>query len=329
MQTSFGSLTLTAELEKIYNLPRIQRLRDIQQLGAAHYWLNFPSFFRLELALDILFLLDHFSASPQEKIAGLVTGVSDPVFSEVSDIIFGQKKYVDSNISRILADSGINKYLTKYDLEFGDILPNSNDFKKLNQPYPHLSAYNIAFFIQAGRVFKMLKPKDIEQILKNLRFDEKESRWFFVKKKPARKLAHVSLAFSKDVLCSTDMQVLKYLTSQIFKRALALQRITKEDLENCSDQTILQKIDECDDLKLKKLMAKTKHIQKAYKILKKNEGSPDLVLKGEFYGIDPLIYNQHAKKYQQLSKIDEQFKDEFTHAQTTCKERKRIHILVK
>lgn len=327
IKTIFGSLTVDGELEKIYKLPKMQRLKGLQQFGSMSYWLGIKGFSRIELATDVLFLLQRFGAPIQEQIAGLAHNVAEPVFSQTSDVVFGKKNYTQSIYESALTESGINRYLKKYDWEEKDILPNDPNFKRLNQLYPEMCAINIAFYLRAGVTFGMIKAKDVANIVKNLRYDIEKNRWFFVKKSSARKLAHLALIFSEHVFCSNDNKVLYHVTGLILKRTLELKRITKEDLNSKTDEEILAKINECDDLKLKKLIAKAKHIKKAYRVLDDAESSPDFIPREQFKGIDPWVFNKHSKTYQRLSEVDEEFADEYKKVETLCKKGAKIQLL--
>src|SRR3989338_3106662 len=238
VQTVFGDLQISAELEKIYNLPKMQRLKNLQQFGSLSYWSKIKGFSRLEHSVDVLFLLIRFGAPLREQIAGLVHNISEPVFSQTSDVVFGKKNYNQSIYESYLAQCGIDIYLRKNDWEAKDILPDDPDFKRLNQPYPEMCALNIAFYLRAGIKFGMIKQKDVEHILSNLRYDDQKRRWFFVKKAAARKLAHIALVFSEHVFCENDNRVLNYVTGLVLKRALELKRITKEDLSFATDEEI-------------------------------------------------------------------------------------------
>lgn len=327
IETIFGPLTVDGELEKIYKLPKMQRLKGLQQFGSMSYWLGIKGFARIELTTDVLFLLKRFGAPIQEQIAGLAHNIAEPVFSQTSDVVFGKKNYTQSIYENALAESGITLYLKKYDWEEKDILPNNTDFKMLYQPYPEMCAINIAFYLRAGVTFGMLKAKDVATILKNLRYDVEKNRWFFIKKSSARKLAHLALIFSEHVFCSSDNQVLYHLTGLILKRAMALKRITKDDFNSKTDEEILAKINECDDLKLKKLIAKAKHIKKAYRILDNAESSPDFIPREQFKGIDPWVFNKHGKTYQRLTELDEEFADEYKKVEALCKKGAKIQLL--
>lgn len=327
MQTVFGELRISDELEKIYNLPKMQRLKNLQQFGSLSYWSKIKGFSRLEYSGDVLFLLMKFGASFREQIAGLVHNISEPVFSQTSDVVFGRKNYNQSIYASYLSQCGIDIYLRKNDWEEKDILPDDPDFKRLNQPYPEMCALNIAFYIRAGIKFGMIKQKDVTDILSNLRYDDQKNQWFFVKKAAARKLANIALVFSEHVFCGNDNRVLNYVTGLVLKRALELKRITKEDLNFGTDKEILKKINECDDLKLKKLLAKAKYIKKAYRVLDGHESSPDFVPKDKFKGIDPWVYNRHLKVYKRLSELDEEFVDEYKRIKLLCEKGAKIQLI--
>ncbi|MCX7343304.1 MAG: hypothetical protein NT128_04075, partial [Proteobacteria bacterium] len=275
VKTVFGSLKLEKELFKIYNMKHMQRLKGVDQSGTPAYWDNIPKFSRLEHSVDVLWLVQHFGGDIKEQIAALVHDISHTAFSHVADIFFGVPGYQDTIHEWFLQQTEIDSLICGLDLTGKDILPENPEFKRLEQPLPDMCADRIAYNIHTALMLKMINSMDITKIINSLRFDDNLKRWYFTDRKVAKKFAMIPLKLMKVLWCSSDDAVIYHITSLILKRAFRLQRVTKEDMNFCTDQEILDKLAACDDPTIKRLVSKAKFVKKFYRILKKGEGTPD------------------------------------------------------
>ncbi len=326
VKTVFGPLKLDKELFKIYNMKHMQRLKGVDQSGTPAYWDNIPKFSRLDHSLDVLWLVQHFGGDIKEQIAALVHDISHTAFSHVADIVFGIPGYQDTIHEWFLQQTEIDRLICGLDLTGKDILPENPEFKRLEQPLPDMCADRIAYNIHTALMLKIISESDVKEIINHLRFDD--GKWCFTSRKVAKKFADIPLKLIKVLWCSSDDAVIYHITSLILKRAFQLQRITKEDMNFCTDQEILDKLAACDDPTIKRLVSKAKFVKKFYRVLKKGEGTPDFVPKFKFRGIDPWVYNKHTKKFKRLTELNKSFAKRFRSAKKYCENPPRIQLQI-
>lgn len=325
VKTIFGPLKLENELFKIYNLQHMQRLKNLDQTGSPAYWNRIPKINRLGNALATLWLMQKFGGNLQEQIAALTCDISQSVFSQVLDVVFGKANYQSGIREWFLQQTGVHEIIRGHDWTEKDIIPESSTFKRLLPQTPDdLCAHNIAYVLNTALILKMITEKDVQFITSKLRFEE--GKWCFTARKAAKKFGSISLALTKGFLGSSDILVVYHITGRILKRAMQLQRITANDIHFGTDQQILDKLNACDDREITRLIAKAKIPKTAYRILKDDEGTPDFVPKPKFRGIDPWIYNQFSKKFKRLSETDAMFKKQLTKVKMFCEKGYRIQL---
>ncbi len=328
VKTIFGPLKLEKEFFKIYNMKHMQRLKGVDQSGTPAYWDKIPKFSRLDHSLGVLWLVRRFGGDIKEQIAAFVHDISHTAFSHVADVVFGIPGYQDTIHEWFLQQTEIDRLICGLDLTEKDILPENPEFKRLEQPLPDMCADRIDYNIHTALMLKMIKESDVEKIISSLRFDDGLKRWYFTDRKVAKKFAMIPLKLMKALWCSADDAVIYHITSLILKRAFQLQRITKEDMNFCTDQEILDKLAACDDPTIKRLVSKAKFVKKFYRILKEGEGTPDFVPKFKFRGIDPWVYNHHTKKFKRLTELDKKFSKAFEAAKKHCENPPRIQLQI-
>lgn len=329
VQTIFGPLKLQDELLKIYNLEHMQRLKNLDQSGTLAYWNGVPKFNKLEYALEVLWLVQKFGGDLKEQIAALTHSISQTVFPEAADIFFGKLNYQDSIHEWFLQQTRIAEIIQGYDWVEKDICPENPSFKRIAQPFPDVGAIHIVYVLHTGLIYKInkkpiIKKKDVKFIIDSLRYED--GKWYFTNRRAAKKFATLSLIFTEHFWGSANNIVVYHITNKILMRASLLQRITKQDMNFGTDKKILDKLDACDDPKLKRLIAKAKIPSTSYHILEEGEGTPDFIPKIKFYGVDPWVFNKHSKKFKRLSELDEKFATEFKRVEAFCKKGYKIQL---
>jgi len=325
VKTIFGSLTLENELLKIYNLQHIQRLKSLDQTGSPVYWNGTPKISRLDNGLAMLWLVQKFGGDLQEQISALTCDISQTVFSQTADVVFGKANYQESIREWFLHQTTIHEIISGHDWAEKDIISTNPKFKRLLPQSPDdMCARNIAYILNTSLIFKMITENDVQFIISKLRFEE--DKWCFINKKAAKKFASLSLALTKGLLGSSDMLVIYHITSRTLKRAIQLQRITENEVHFGTDKQILDKLNACDDREITRLIAKAKIPKTAYRVLKDGEGTPDFVPKPTFSGIDPWIYNKFSKKFKRLSETDGKFKKQFFKVKEFCAKGYKIQL---
>ena len=81
-----------ADVMPVINSDVMQRLKDIDQSGAARYLgVKLPAFSRYEHSVGVYALLKKAGALKKEQVAGLLHDASHTVFSHVGDYIWAKK----------------------------------------------------------------------------------------------------------------------------------------------------------------------------------------------------------------------------------------------
>lgn len=325
VKTIFGSLKLEGELLKTYNLQHLQRLKNLDQSGSPAYWNGTPKINRLDNATAMLWLVQKFGGDLQEQIAALACDISQPVFSQTADVVFGKANYQDTIHEWFLQHTMIHEVIMGHDWSEKDIIPENPKFKLLLPQEPNdICAQNIAYILNTALTLKMITEKDVAFISSKLRFED--GKWCFTAAKAAKKIGSLSLALTKGLWGSSDALVVHHITGRILKRTMLLQRITENDIHFGTDQQVLDKLNACDDREITKLIAKAKIPKTAYRILKDGEGTPDFIPKPKFRGVDPWIYNKFSKKFKRLSEADERFKKHFDKVKAFCEKGYKIQL---
>ena len=324
VKTIFGSLKLQDELLKIYNLEHMQRLKDIDQSGTPAYWNNIPKLNRIDHCLDMLWLVQNFGGDLQEQIAALTYDISNTVFSQVADIVFGIPNYQDTIHEWFLQHTKVAEIIRGYDWAEQDIVPENPKFKRIQQQAPDMCAENIAYILHTALTLKMITEEDTAFITSKLRYEE--DKWCFTALKAAKKFANLSLALTKSFWGSANSLTVYHITGRILKRAMQLQRITENDIHFGIDKQILDKFNACDDPEITRLLAKAKIPKTAYRILKDGEGTPDFVPKPKFRGVNPWIFYKHSKKFKRLSELDKKFSTKFENTKEFCEKGYKIQL---
>lgn len=343
VKTVFGPLKLEGVLLKIYNMPQMQqRLRNIDQSGSVAYWdkrpkFTLPKFNLLEHALNVLWLVKYFGGNSEDKdvnkkllaeeIAALTKDISKPVFAHAANVVFQTKDFQNSaNHQRCLQKTEIARVTSGSDLTEEQITPGNQEFKLLEQPFPDMCANNLAYNVHLALMLKMVDESYVKKIINGLRYEN--GRWYFTSRKIAKKFANVQLELIKRYWCKVDYAVIYHVSGLVLQRALQLQRITKENMQDYNDQQILEKLAACDDPILKRLIAKAEFINKNYRVLREGEGTPDFRPTFEFVGIDPLVYNKHTKEFKKLTELDKKFAKKFKDTQEYCKNPPKIQLQI-
>ncbi|NOQ55207.1 MAG: HD domain-containing protein [Nanohaloarchaea archaeon] len=137
-------------IELIKSKP-LQRLKGINQEGAAQYIMDCKTVTRYDHSLGVMILLKKFDASIEEQIAGLLHDVPHTAFSHVIDFVFRDNNhnqdFHETFYEKIILQSEIPAILKKYNYDTNRILDDSN-FSLLERPLPDLCADRIDYTLR-------------------------------------------------------------------------------------------------------------------------------------------------------------------------------------
>lgn len=287
----------------------VQRLKQIHQYGSIRYVVPVENYSRYDHSLGVFMLLRMQNCSLQEQVAGLLHDASHTAFSHVAEFVFDhhslKNSYQDDIHDWFLQKSGLSLILAKHGMTSEAINPKQKAFVALDQDLPNLCADRIDYNLQGGRRHGLLKDSDVEEILKDLRFEN--GIWFFDNAATAKKLAMIPLHFTEYFWGSAWKLLIDYWTSEALKRAIKIDLINLDDVHFSTDDVIWEKLIASQDSEVIVIIDKIRNYEEHFSMVPKSESQ--LILKDKFRGVNPWIRTE--KGLQRLTDIDPEFAAEF------------------
>ena len=317
-----------ADVMPVINSDVMQRLKDIDQSGAARYLgVKLPAFSRYEHSVGVYALLKKAGALKKEQVAGLLHDASHTVFSHVGDYIWAKKiddyneeSFQDTIHLAYLRKNKIEPVLKSLGMKLSDVDVEKNEYKALEQSLPDMCADRIQYNIHTGLIMKMINEKDVKEILGDLKY--KDGKWFFKNPVIARKFANLSVYFTQNFWGSRWNTTMNIHFANALKRAIELKIISENELFS-TDSVVLDKL-----LKSKDEVIKL-NLQQCEKPLERISGQNYKSEKfyPKFRGIDPLI-KQSSGKFVRLSEVDAMFRSNYDAVKKWCRDGFEVDILV-
>lgn len=320
VETIHGAITIDDPLIiELIESPAVQRLKKIRQYGSNDYVIGHSrEYSRFEHSLGVFYLLRIHGAPRNEQIAGLLHDASHTVFSHATEPLFSNdvhEAYQDSIHEEFLKQYGIESILSKYGLEVEEVLPKNECFRALERPLPLLCADRIEYNFYAGIMDGLLTLDELHELHQQLHFDGKY--WYFDTVESAKKFAQIPLYESVHRWQSPEGMILNQWISEALKRAWDIGLINSDDIHfNITDDAMWDYLMKSDDVYIKKCITKIMHYKEYF-----SYGTPqdhDLVLKGKFRGVDPLVATDAGLQY--LSTLDGEFKAEYDRVKAMMEE---------
>lgn len=301
-------------LQELYTSDALQRLKKIDQSGPSRYFGKIKPFSRFSHSIGVWSLLKRHNCSLAEQAAGLMHDVSHTAFSHLGDYIFSsniytavtQASYQDDIHLEYLKKHHIDAIAKRHNLRIEDLNPDNKLYVALEQPLPNLCADRIEYILHTALVTNDLTKNEVKEILSDLNFDG--AHWFLTKPELARKIANLSLRYTRKFWGSAWNIKLNIHFAEIIKRCFSLKVLTSDDLF-LADQDVLQKIQTYQNKKHDPL------IQLYWKQCERiNEDLPGIQYKvikiqPKFRGVDPLVKTKDGLV--RLTTIDSDYKQDF------------------
>lgn len=311
LTTLYGPLIIdNPVLRHVIQLPALERLKKVKQSGVAAYVIpQLNTWSRYDHSLGVLWLLQHYGASVEEQLAGLLHDVSHTAFSHVAELVFKheqhEKSYQDVIHEWFLRESSIDKELSLFSISLDAVLHKFGEHKALEQDLPHLCADRLDYNLTAGVLFERITPQEVHDLLQNLRFEHE--RWFFVDQMWAKRFGMLVLENDEQIWGTAWNGLLYDLAAQALRRAFVLNLISKNDLHFSTDDVLWQRLLTTNDSIIKNLMHKFFHYQDYYQLVQ--EGEHDIAIRPKFRGVDPFVATDRG--FELLSALDKQFADAY------------------
>ena len=133
----------------------LQRLKGINQAGAAQFSMAHKTVTRYEHSVGVMLLLRRLGATLEEQIAGLLHDVPHTAFSHVIDFVFPSKEHEfhEQFLETILLQSKIPGILEKYHFKVDTFL-DATTFGLLERALPNLCADRIDYTLRDMSAFQ-------------------------------------------------------------------------------------------------------------------------------------------------------------------------------
>lgn len=309
LKTIYGDFAITEPvLIDLLKDPLVQRLKGVRQYGIDYYILKQEYYTRYDHSVGVFALLRFFGATIKEQIAGLLHDVSHTAFSHLADFLYKKGNlghaYQDDIHENFIKNSSLAVVLSAHGFLVCDIIHKSGSFRMLEQELPDICADRLEYNLQGGLIQNLITKNDIADILSNLKYEN--GCWFFVSSSVAKKFALISLYMTEHRWSSPIGMVYHTWAAQALSRAFELNLISQHDFHYDTDDIVWQKLIQSPDFVLKSLINKIFNATNFFSI---NNIEYDIVIKGKFRGINPLVKSEN--KFIRLTDIDKEFEKEY------------------
>lgn len=264
----------------LINSQALQRLKGVSQQGLPQNYYHRIIFSRFDHSIGVLILLRRLGADIEEQIAGLLHDISHTAFSHVVDWVLGdptKEDYQDNNHINILEGSDVLAILEKHGFDYKKIA-DLEAFSLLEKPAPSLCVDRFDYTI---RELKDLEEEElVESCINNLK--NINGQMVFITKEAAEFFANSYLRLQKEHWAGNEARARYFILSDILKKAMTLDLISKEDLMK-TDQFIIEILENSND---PEILEKLEMLKNGFGIEESEEG---IELKKKFRYIDPEI----------------------------------------
>lgn len=174
----WGNKVITdTDIIKIIRHPALQRIKRIWISTYGYLFELKRNSTRYDHCIGVYLLLNHFKASKEEQIAGLIHDVSHTALSHVSTYAF-QGKYTGVEFHELqhenfIESSGLATLLNKLGYKVNE-LENIKSMSLLENELPDICADQIDYALRDGLHLQTLSRQQVEQVLKGLKVHKSE-----------------------------------------------------------------------------------------------------------------------------------------------------------
>lgn len=310
IESLYGTLVEKNPLIRVLiNHPAILRMRQIDNAGPSRYFRSLPAYSLFDHAFGVYVLLKRFNRPLKEQLAGLLEPVAHSVFSHQGTLFLRPKgsklPYYLAVHESYLKAVGLDPWLMKAQLSAATLNPTLPEFPAISKNPPFLSAIEIEMTLRLAFSYKLLTPQEIEDILRDLRFDGGE--WFFVTKESAEKLASLSLYFAEKYWGAPQNYVINRWVAAAMKRAIDIGQLDIKEVRFGIDKPVLEKLMKIKDPIIHGLMVQCRQPFRFFDV--STDANFDEIFKPEFRGLNPLV--KQGSKLEYLTAIDPDYAARF------------------
>ncbi len=296
----YGSFTIDEPviIELLESAP-LQRLKKINQYGAAFYRFPHLTTTRFEHSVGVYFILRKLGAPLLEQIAGLLHDTPHTAFSHVSDVVFedASQTFHDRFHEKILFSSDIPQILKRHGLSVWKLL-DKKSFHLAESSLPNLCADRIDYFFRDCVTDKQLDLRDARKMVEDMTVYQGEIAFQTVDL--ARQFALVYRGANEKLWAHPLQAALYYLLSNALKEGLETGEITFEDLFT-TDEEVYQKMRHSENPQIRKYLHDMEHVA-----VEENATDYDYHIRPKIRLVDPFVMVESggAKSLQRISELD-------------------------
>lgn len=309
------------------------RMQKIDQGGPGKYFnFAFP-FSRYDHCLGVWALIKRYGGSLQEQLVGLYHDISHTAFSHIADFLYTNDEckkhsYQDSIHLWYIENSDAINICRKYNIKVESLDPDNGSYKMLENDLPDMCADRIEYNLHTAYIYNMISKEEIEEILTHLHYDMvsyykdgeliTEKNWYFDDILHAKKFALFPLHFIKSIWNSPWSMVMYKIFVLLLKYAFNKKYITKNDFNFGTDLDILNKLNNVNDPYIIYMIDLMHNLFDFFEVVTNENTKFDMLCKGKFRGIDPLVYFNGAECAHRLTEVDFDFKVIFNLSKLDC-----------
>jgi uncharacterized protein len=304
----YGKIEITEPIVlELLKTPQMQRMKKIHQYGIFYYFHPTEDTTRFEHSLGVYLILKKFGAGIEEQLSGLLHDISHGVFSHVIDHLYGstgEEDYQDSIHSTYFQNNEISAILNKHgfdparisDLEMWSLMDN-----ELPKICADRLQYTLGDAVTIGKISQAKAKSFVDSLI------VKDNQLIFQNKEVAKEFAYLSLwmcqVFWHD---NWGLYSFRWIAT-IMKNALKRSILDKNDIVS-DDDSVIRKLEECDDKNIREEMHKLKSFRKE-KVCESKSDYDFLVKESKMRVIDPFVVD--GNKLVRVSELYPEFKNEF------------------
>lgn len=294
----YGRIEITEPvIQELIESEPMQRLKDVNQYGAAAYRFPHLNTNRFEHSVGVWYVLHRLGASVSEQIVGLLHDTPHTAFSHVSDVVFDDttEAFHDKFLEKIVFSSDIPKILKKHGLSVWKIL-DKKAFPLAERDLPDLCADRIDYFFRDCVTDKQLDLRDARLILDDMTVHEGEIA--FQNLERAKQMA-MTYAGANEQMWAHPLQAALYsLLAKALKLSLEEGLVTFDDLFT-TDKQVYETMRNSGNPEITKLLEDVEHI-----VIKEDDEDYDYHFKPKIRVVDPWVIVDGGLK--RVSELDQE-----------------------
>jgi uncharacterized protein len=166
----YGCFEIDGLLEELLLSAPVQRLKGIHQGGACYLVCDKWNVTRYEHSVGVMLLIRKLGGCLEEQVVGLLHDISHIAFSHVIDFVFDNRaeEYHEEIFEEVVEQSEIPSILSKYGLNYCDILLDHSQWTILEYPAPDLCADRVDYTLRDLYTYDVITRSEVDRFMQSL-----------------------------------------------------------------------------------------------------------------------------------------------------------------